>query len=75
MSLLPPKISSTKQPPDRVYRTALRSDLFIKLEQEAQERGGLTAYKLTQIIMTLYLEDKLLLVEEPHIIPESEDEA
>jgi len=65
MSLsLPPKSSSTKKVSDRVFRTALRPDLYLKLEIEAQERGGITPYKLTQILLTLYIEGKLLLVED-----------
>jgi len=64
MTTLPPKSSSTKKVSDRVFRTALRPDLYLKLELEAQERGGITPYKLTQILLTLYIEGKLVLVED-----------
>jgi len=61
---LPPKSSPTEPLKDREYRTALRRDLYLKLELEAQERGGITPYKLTQIIMTLYLEGRLVCMDE-----------
>jgi hypothetical protein len=63
LNQLPPKMKP-KQQADRVYRTALRPDLFIKLEQEAQERGGITAYKLAQIVMTMYLEGRLVVIDD-----------
>jgi len=63
-TVLPPKSSSSKKVSDRVFRTALRPDLYLKLEMEAQERGGITPYKLTQILLTLYIEGKLVLVED-----------
>lgn len=64
MVKLPPKIKSNKEQPDRVYRTAIRPDLYLKLEQEAQERGGITAYKLNQIIITMYLEGRLVVIDD-----------
>ncbi|MCK9619165.1 MAG: hypothetical protein M0R47_01370 [Methylobacter sp.] len=66
MVFLPPKSSSNKKVSDRVFRTALRPDLYLKLELEAQERGGLTPYKLTQILLTMYIEGKLKVVEDLH---------
>lgn len=64
MTILPPKSSASKKVSDRVFRTALRPDYYLKLEMEAQERGGITPYKLTQILLTLYIEGKLVLVED-----------
>lgn len=66
MTQLPPKLLSTRKVSDRVFRTALRPDLYLKLELEAQERGGLTPYKLTQILLTMYIEGKLKVVEDLH---------
>jgi len=75
MSLsLPPKSSPSKKVSDRVFRTALRPDYYLQLEMEAQERGGITPYKLTQILLTLYIEGKLVLVEDLNTNPELADE-
>lgn len=74
MTVLPPKSSSSKKVSDRVFRTALRPDLYLKLELEAQERGGITPYKLTQILLTLYIEGKLVLVEDLNTNSELVDE-
>jgi hypothetical protein len=73
---LPPKsktVADLKNQPDRVYRTSIRPDLYLKLEQEAQERGGLTPYKLTTIIMTMYLEGRLEVVEDGPKYPKYAD--
>lgn len=64
MTKLPPKAKPDKKQPDRVYRTAIRPDLFLKLEMEAQERGGITPYILTQIVMTMYLEGRLVVLDD-----------
>lgn len=61
---LPARTKQIKNAADRNYRTALRPDLYLALEMEAQERGGLTPYKLTQIIMTMYLEGRLVVVDD-----------
>ncbi len=62
-SQLPPKIKPNKRLADRVYRTAIRPDLFLKLEVEAQERG-VTPYMLTQIVMTMYLEGRMISIDD-----------
>jgi len=72
---LPPKSPVSKSVADRSYRTAIRPDLYVKLEQEAQERGGLTPYKLTQIVMTMYLQGQLVVVEESNAELETADES
>ncbi|MDO9141751.1 MAG: hypothetical protein Q7U38_15640 [Methylobacter sp.] len=69
---LPPKQTDTKVYKDRIYRTALRSDLFLKLEKESQERG-LTPYKLTQIITSMYIEGGLVVPDDLNTDPESSD--
>jgi len=44
---------------ERGYRTSLPPLDYLKLEKEALERG-LTPYKLTAIIMTMYVNNKLV---------------
>ena len=74
MTQLPPKVKPTKKLSDRVYRTAIRPDLYLKLELEAQERGGITPYMLTQIVMTMYLEGRLVVVDDLCAETESNDD-
>lgn len=43
---------------ERVFRTSLQPIDYLKLEKEALERG-LTPYKMTSIVMTMYVNAQL----------------
>jgi hypothetical protein len=62
---LPPRQPATVETRDaeRLYRTALASRDYVRLEIESMERG-LKPFGLTKSIMTLYLHKKLVLVSE-----------
>lgn len=61
---LPPRAQSASQVgQDRVFRTALSSADYLKLETEAIERG-MKAYTLAKSVLSLYVNKKLLLVRE-----------
>lgn len=60
-SSLPAKSPTNKV--DRGYRTSLPALEFLKLEKESLERG-ITPFKLTAIIMKMYINGELVLVEE-----------
>lgn len=48
---------------DRLYRTALASRDYLKLEIEAMDRG-LKPFGLTKLVMTLYLHKQMVYVKE-----------
>jgi len=61
---LPPRVPVTSENKDggeRLYRTALSSRDYLRLEVESMERG-LKPFGLTKTIMTLYLNKKLVYV-------------
>ena len=58
---LPPRIVPTEETKDteRLYRTALPSKDYLRLEIESMERG-LKPFGLTKSIMTLYVNKQLI---------------
>ncbi len=58
---LPPRVPSSveTQDSDRLYRTALPSRDYLRLEVESMERG-LKPFGLTKSIMTLYVNKQLI---------------
>lgn len=48
---------------ERIYRTALTCRDYLRLELEASERGT-KPYSLVQNIVTMYLDEKLITVED-----------
>lgn len=62
MESLPPR-SAENVGKERQYRTSLKPAEYLLLEQEALERG-LTPYKLTQHVMSLYVNGQLTEKEE-----------
>lgn len=62
---LPPRTSQALESKDgeRLYRTALNSRDYLRLEIEAMERG-LKPFGLTKAVMTLYLNKQLVNVRE-----------
>jgi hypothetical protein len=60
---LPPRVPANVETKDseRLYRTALSSRDYLRLEVEAMERG-LKPFGLTKSIMTLYLNRQLVYV-------------
>lgn len=61
---LPPRqpvTAESKDGGDRLYRTALASRDYLKLEVESMERG-LKPFGLTKAVMTLYINKKLIYV-------------
>jgi len=68
--LLPPRSDHPEQSmkAERLYRTALSAKNYLRLETESIERG-IKPFKLTQSVMTLYLNKQLIYVKElPEII-------
>ncbi|MGR8934837.1 MAG: hypothetical protein ACU837_10680 [Gammaproteobacteria bacterium] len=60
---LPPKTAATPAA-ERQYRTALKPAYYLRLEKEALERG-ITPYRFTQIIMTMYLDGRFINKDNP----------
>lgn len=71
-SILPPRVELKEQmKAERQYRTALSARNYLKLEVEATERG-IKPYKLTQAIMTLYMNRKVVFIKDlPEFIQEA----
>jgi len=63
--ILPPRTTQPEEnmKSERVYRTGLSSRNYLRLETESIERG-IKPFKLTQSIMTLYLNKQLVYVNE-----------
>lgn len=57
-----PPITAVKPGTERQYRTALSPAYYLRCEEEALQRG-LTPYRFTQIIMTMYLDGRLIQAE------------
>ncbi len=53
---------------ERTYRTGLSAKYYLDLEKECAQRTTMeikmTPYKLTQMIMTLYLQRRLILIKD-----------
>lgn len=67
---LPPRVpitAETKDGGERLYRTALSSRDYLRLEVESMERG-IKPFGLTKTIMTMYVNKKLIYVAD---LPES----
>lgn len=58
---LPPRVPASveNQDTERLYRTALNSRDYLRLEIESMERG-LKPFGLTKMIMTLYINKQLI---------------
>ncbi|NOR71638.1 MAG: hypothetical protein GQ532_18450 [Methylomarinum sp.] len=63
--ILPPRTTDPEEnmKSERIYRTGLSSKNYLRLETESIERG-IKPFKLTQSIMTLYLNKQLVYVNE-----------
>lgn len=63
--VLPPRNASPEDSmkAERIYRTALSAKNYLRLETEAIERG-IKPFKLTQSIMTLYVNRQLVYIKE-----------
>lgn len=62
---LPPRVQGDEQlKAERLYRTALSSKAYLDLELECAQRTTvdrkMTPFKLTQTVMTLYVQRKLV---------------
>lgn len=62
---MPPRVQTDEQlKAERVYRTALSSKAYLEAELECAQRTTvdrkMTPFKLTQMVMTLYLQRKLI---------------
>lgn len=58
---LPGRGNSIDEKQERIYRTALASKDYLRLEIEAMDRG-LKPFGLTKSVMTLYLHKQLLYI-------------
>ncbi len=60
-NVLPPRVPASveNQDTERLYRTALNSRDYLRLEIESMERG-LKPFGLTKMIMTLYINKQLI---------------
>lgn len=61
MNDLPPK-GTAKPGDERQFRTALSPSNYLRLEEESLSRG-LTPYRLTQIVLTMYLDGRLTITD------------
>ncbi len=67
--VMPPRVQTDEQlKAERVYRTALSSKAYLDAELECAQRTTvdrkMTPFKLTQMVMTLYLQRKLIFIKD-----------
>jgi len=67
--IMPPRVQTDEQlKAERVYRTALSSKAYLDAELECAQRTTvdrkMTPFKLTQMVMTLYLQRKLIFIKD-----------
>lgn len=59
LDTLPPVIGGKTSPTTRQMQIRLSTETFLKLEMDAARRG-LTSYKLAAVVLTMYLNGKLV---------------
>jgi hypothetical protein len=67
--VMPPRVQTDEQlKAERIYRTALSSKAYLEAELECAQRTTadrkMTPFKLTQTVMTLYLNRKLIFIKD-----------
>ncbi len=61
---LPPRSSALDDSEERQFRTGLSLSRYVKLTNEALQRGGMTVYQLTRLVMSLYVDKQLVPVKD-----------
>jgi hypothetical protein len=58
--VLPSRSAVVDDTEEKQFRTALSLPRYMKLTNEAVQRGGMTIYQLTRVVMSLYVDKKLV---------------